>query len=517
MRRIVGLGLLAVLLLAVRPASAEIAALAYHDIVPARNGDPYAITVKDFERQMAYLHRAGYQPIGLRTLAAARAGKTRLPPKPVLLTFDDGYRSYYRYAYPVLRRYGFPSIVSIVTSWVDRRSAPDYLAAEIMSWDELREVARSPLVDVLSHTDNLHHSVPSNPIDARTPAAVARLYDAASATYETDEAHRRRVAADLTRSATRIRAELGISPAGITWPYGKYEATLVQVAAELGMHYHLTLDAEPSRLADLPRINRTTFRDYRGLAGFGDALTFRDYRKQQLRFAEIDLAGIADQPPSARAQRIAQLVRRVELLRLDAVVLRPFAPDGRQTYFHTAAMPVAADVLSEIGYQLENRGGLPHLYLSLPAAADAGALTDLARLNWFTGAVVEGAPDAGEFGRTAALLRRYKPALKLGVRAAAAPAAASADFVLVDLAADAPAHVVALAVEQASQGPARPLFLLARSAATTDELLRERMGMLRAAGAAHYGYGLDDYLNNAPAALAIVRSLTEHTVVRPGR
>lgn len=518
MRRAIAAALALVVLLAARFAgAAEIPAIAYHDIVSAKNGDPYAITVKDFERQMAYLHTAGYRPISLRVLEEVRRGKAALPAKPVLLTFDDGYRSYYERAYPVLARYGFPSVVSIVTSWVDRRAAPEYTAAPLMTWDEVREIARSPLVEVLSHTDDLHDQAPAGPAGVRRPAGVTRIYDAAAGGYETDAAHAQRAQADLARSAERIEAELGKRPVGVTWPYGEYEHALIEAASAQGMHYHLTLDAEPTRLEDLPRVNRATFRDYRTLADFGDMLAFRQYRRQQLRFVEFDLGPLAAHDAAGRARLIAAMARRAEVLRADAVLLRPFTPDGARAYFHNGAVPAAAELLSQVGHQLENRAGLLHLYLSIPAGADFRAYADLARLHWFTGVALEGAPDRAAFERASAVLRRYKPALKLGIRGREPVAGVTPDFVLVDVAADTPPKELARDVQRALAGAPRPLFLLARAPALSDAALRDAMALLRSAGAAHYGYGPDDYVNGAPAPLAIVRALTEHTIVGKGR
>ena len=516
MRRTVAAMLLLLLSVSIPAAAlaADIPVLAYHDIVPEKNGDPYAITVKDFQRQMAYLRGAGYQPISLRWLEDARVGRAQLPPKPVLLTFDDGYKSYHRYAYPLLAQYGFPSAVSIVTAWIDRRSIPDYTTAEFMSWNDLREVARSPLVEVLSHTDDLHHSARANAQGARFPAAVTRVYDASHGTYESDEAHRARVRADLARSVERIQAELGIRPAGITWPYGKYDAALVEEAAALGMPYHLTLDAEPTRLAGLPRVNRETFRDYRTLADLGDALTFRYFRKNQLRFVEVDIGAIAEQPSDRQAALTARLARRVEVLRVGAVLLRPFSKDASRAYFHNNRLPVVADVLNQIAYQLANAAGLEDLYLSVPAAVDPEVLADLARLNWFTGVVLEGTSGSEVFERASAVVRRYKPAAKIGVRGRAEFVGKRPDFVLSDIGADSPAF--ARDLEEAVQGEVPSLVRLGRTVGTSFESLRRAMALLRASGVAHYGYGLDDYLENRPAPLRIVRPLTEHTVVDNG-
>lgn len=490
--------------------AAEIAALAYHDIVPRLNGDSYAITVEEFKQQMAYLARAGYHPVSLLALERAREGKQALPPKPVLLTFDDGYRSYYDVAYPILRKYGFPSIVSPVTSWIDRRAAPAYVTAEFMTWDELRAVARSPLVEVLSHSDHLHHNVAAGPFGARVPAAVARLYDEHAGTYETEAAHRSRISADLARSAQRLRAELGISPRGVTWPYGRYDQAALDAAAALGMRYYLTLDDEPTRLASLPRINRATFRDYRGLSDLGDALTFRSYRRREWRFVAFDLAALARADHATQMRLITELERRVEVLRVNAVVLRPFTADGKRALFHTEAMPVAADVLSEVAYQINDRAQVAYLILRVPATLDQRVYADLARLNWFSAAVIEDA-DAAGFKRVAAVLRSYRPDLKIGVDGRE-PSVPGADFRLIDLAADLPAEVRAKMIRQV-QSDRRPCyFLIERTPTVSTAALRATMAALRGAGVLHFGYGPDDYAHDSPAFLDVVRPLAAYAI-----
>jgi peptidoglycan/xylan/chitin deacetylase (PgdA/CDA1 family) len=504
------------LLFLVRLAGATgIPVLAYHDIVEQKNGDPYAITAADFARHMNYLAYAGYHPVSLHALEDARAGKDELPPKPVLLTFDDGYKSYHDIAFPILKAHDFPSVISLVTSWIDGRSAPDYTSAQFMSWDDLRALARSPLVEVMSHSDDLHHNVVANPYGARMPAAVTRLYDEDTDKYETEAAHRRRVRADLARSIGRIREELGQRPLGITWPYGSYDGAALGAADDLGLRFYLTLDDEPTQLKDLPRINRSTFRDYRALADLGDALTFKDYRRLQLRFVTFDLGLLEDRDPDEGERLILELERRVEVLRVNAVVLRPFTRDNEHAYFHTGAMPVAADVLSEIAYQLSDRGGLEHLILRVPASLDPAVYADLARLNWFSGIVIEKAPSVADFERVAALFRRFKPDIKIGVDAETSSAAGETDFRMIDLDPDMPAGALRKIAEEALPQSPRSLFLMHREPATSLDTLRTAMAVLRSAGAAHYGYGPDDYLHNVPPFLRVVRPLASYTIAAP--
>lgn len=492
-----------------------IPALTYHDIVQKKNGDVYAITAGEFARQMDYLAHAGYHPVSLRALQRARAGKEALPPKPVLLTFDDGYKSYYDIAFPIMRKHGFPSVINLVTSWIDGRSAPDYTSAPFMTWDDLRILVGSPLVEVLSHTDDLHHNVVANPYGARMPAAVTRLYDQASGTYETEEAHLQRIRADLARSVRRIREELGVTPHGITWPYGSYDGAALQAAAELGLRYYLTLDDAPTGLADLPRIDRTIFRDYRTLADLGNALTFRDYRRWQSRFVTFDLAVFKGKEPAERAQLIRELERRVELLRVNTVILRPFTPDDQRAYFHTDAMPVAADVLSQIAYELSEDAGLERLILRIPATMKPRVYMDLARLNWFTGVMIEAGGSAAERERVSAFFRRFNPGLRIGTVGEAPPTDGAVDFRLVELGADMSQTALVTRAKKALQESAHPFFLIDRTATTSLATLRSMMETLRSVGAAHYGYGPDDYLHNRPAFLRIARPLAEYTLTEP--
>ena len=88
---------------------------------------------KRFQAQMAYLHRFGYQVLSMDDVLTCLNGESPVPPRAVALTFDDGYENFYQYAWPVLQRYGFPSMVYLLSgligqasSWFERdgREAP---------------------------------------------------------------------------------------------------------------------------------------------------------------------------------------------------------------------------------------------------------------------------------------------------------------------------------------------------------------------------------------------------------
>ncbi len=121
--------------------------LTYHRVCdPARGfrGDPHVVsaTPATFEAQMAYLARH-YMPVTAEQVVAALSDGVQIPPRAVLVTFDDGYRDVMTEAWPILRRHGVPAVLFVPTAFPGSRRA--------FWWDELWEiVSRStvPQVDL---------------------------------------------------------------------------------------------------------------------------------------------------------------------------------------------------------------------------------------------------------------------------------------------------------------------------------------------------------------------------------
>jgi peptidoglycan/xylan/chitin deacetylase (PgdA/CDA1 family) len=114
----------------------------YHYIsIPPEDADQYrldlSVSPEAFREQMTYLHQQGYNTIDLYDLSRAIADKQELPPKPIIITLDDGYRDNYENAFPVLEEYGMTATFFVVTDFIDR-GHPDY-----MTWPMIDEMARS--------------------------------------------------------------------------------------------------------------------------------------------------------------------------------------------------------------------------------------------------------------------------------------------------------------------------------------------------------------------------------------
>ena len=118
---------------------ARVPILMYHHIAaPPPNADAlrYDLSVPPamFEAQLRYLRRERYESITLNDLALYLTVGKPLPPKPIILTFDDGYRDAYTHAFPLLKRYGFTGTFFLISEPIDNND-PDFL-----SWAEVEEM-----------------------------------------------------------------------------------------------------------------------------------------------------------------------------------------------------------------------------------------------------------------------------------------------------------------------------------------------------------------------------------------
>ena len=108
--------------------------------------------------------------INVDQLIKAHQGQYKLPSKPVLLTVDDGYQSFYQNAYPVIRAKKIPVVLAVVGSWLEPKEnqnvdfgGESIARNKILSWDELKEMQNSGLVEIASHSYHLHQGINANP------------------------------------------------------------------------------------------------------------------------------------------------------------------------------------------------------------------------------------------------------------------------------------------------------------------------------------------------------------------
>ena len=384
MRRVSKLLSLAVLLCSAHAHAAEtFIALAYHDVQdnPAteRIADAETVSTADLVAQFSWMREHGYHPIGIDDVLAARAGRRALPDKAVLLTFDDGYLSTYTRVFPLLKLFRYPAVVAPMVSWLERPPGSQVRYGsqlvprnDFLTWPQINEMQDSGLVEIASHSYDLHHGIEGNPQGNLEPAATTLAYDTRRGRYETDRHHLQRVRDDLARSVRTIARRTGRKPRVMVWPYGRYSAALVETARKLGMPVTLTLDDGINTPADAAAIRRVLIDDQAQLGRLVTILRGGE-APEPVRVAHVDLDYVYDKDPEQQEKNLGKLLDRIEALQINTVYLQAFAdPDGNgeadALYFPNRHLPMRADLFNRVAWQLETRTGV-RVYAWMPVLA----------------------------------------------------------------------------------------------------------------------------------------------------
>lgn len=184
---------------------ARVPILMYHYVsVPPPDADKYrldlSVTPANFEAQVEYLAIEGYRSIRLSDLADHLLNGTPLPPKPIILTFDDGYSDMYQNVLPILKNYGFTATFFIVTDFIDNKN-PAYL-----TWDQVKELANAGM-EIGSHT--LNH-----------PDLSGK-----SRAFQSNQ---------ILGSKTIIESRLGIPVKSFSYPSTQYDSTTLDLLRSAG-------------------------------------------------------------------------------------------------------------------------------------------------------------------------------------------------------------------------------------------------------------------------------------------
>ena len=203
----------------------SVSVLMYHHILPKSSF--ITSSVSEFEEQMAYLASAGYKTLSAQEFMAYKKGELKVSKKSVLITFDDGWRDNFYYAYAILKRYNLRATIFLVTGWIDKASenksefipsthseckklAPINPSAVILNWDEVEKM--KDVFDFHSHTHG--HS-----------DGYFGHSDFAS---------------DLAKCRQSIKERLGFDDTQLCWPRGKYDDEKLRIAKSLGYELFYT-------------------------------------------------------------------------------------------------------------------------------------------------------------------------------------------------------------------------------------------------------------------------------------
>ncbi len=227
-----------------------IPALMYHRICddPAPALGRYATTPSAFAAQMEWLRQNGFRAITTEEFARAIWEGKALPPRPVMVTFDDGYRDNLHHALPVLRRLAMTATIFIPTDHVGTTADWDALfgpPAPLMDWSELAQVRKAGL-SLASH--NTRHR-------PMTGQSFPELRDGAR------------------RSRQELKSRLGIETTTLAYPYGIHDQAIERALLDEGYRVAFTTLSRRYRKGDrIMAVPRIEVRGDMGIEDFAAAI-----------------------------------------------------------------------------------------------------------------------------------------------------------------------------------------------------------------------------------------------------
>lgn len=158
------------------PRDLRVPILMYHVIGSPPAGTPYPglfVSKEAFVSQLRYLATHGYQAVTLRAVYDFWAGRGRLPQRPVVLSFDDGYRSHFTVVAPLLKELGWPGVLNLIVrnTRTGQDMRPAYVRAMVdAGWEIASHTVDHPDLTQLSSTELRNQLV-------RSRTALRRLFD----------------------------------------------------------------------------------------------------------------------------------------------------------------------------------------------------------------------------------------------------------------------------------------------------------------------------------------------------
>lgn len=208
--------------------------------------DAMTVTAKAFEEQMRFLKQQGYRVITMDEFFAFLDFKSQIPKKSVVITIDDGWRSTYEIAFPILKKYGYPATLFVYTDLISPSDTT-------LDWDLIRKMAQGG-IDMQCHTKT-HRK-----LERGGQESFREFFEA--------------VKKELTESAKIIKRRLHKDVKYLAYPYGDTNPLVVAFLMKLGYRGGFTVERDSNPFFIHPyRIKRSMIYGHFDLQDFEKNLT----------------------------------------------------------------------------------------------------------------------------------------------------------------------------------------------------------------------------------------------------
>lgn len=194
--------------------SKSIPVINYHGIVDSVN-DIEDVSWKNFVEQMNALKDAGYKTVTLKEFKDFVDGKTSLPNKSILITFDDGRKDSYYPVDKVLKSLGFNAVMYIINERVDNSSFH-------LNSKEISEMLKTGRWEIGSHSDQAHKSINIDSVGNQGHWLSNKMWLSSENRLETDDEYTKRIYDDFKVSKNKLSDKFSEDVSSYAIPYGDF-------------------------------------------------------------------------------------------------------------------------------------------------------------------------------------------------------------------------------------------------------------------------------------------------------
>ncbi|MFT4613509.1 MAG: peptidoglycan/xylan/chitin deacetylase (PgdA/CDA1 family) [Bacteroidia bacterium] len=216
--------------------------LCYHQFSVGKASHQLELSAQEFEQQIKYLLDNEYYILSFAQVREIMLQGRPIPERAVVLTIDDGYRSVYDVAWPILKKHNVKATLFNYTDFIGAPAA--------LTWAQIKEMSASGLIEIESHAKS-HSSLSQQPSDISEAAYLARLRE------------------EIAGSNKAFRRHLGKAPSFLSYPYGNSSKQASDVARQEGMFLAATVTRGRNAVfADPYLLHRSMVYDRHDMADF---------------------------------------------------------------------------------------------------------------------------------------------------------------------------------------------------------------------------------------------------------
>jgi len=215
--------------------TAQVIIFCYHRLVDKVRYPGTEITPQDFEKQMQELKNRGITVISLQDLLAWKRGDKNIPPRCAVITFDDGWKSQYEVAWPIMKKFGYTFTMFLYTEGI---AGGSLAGGQAITWEQLADM-RDNGIDIQAHSATHQDLREGHPVTITEPGAKKTRKRLTGPEYE------QWVQNEVVGCKTLLEQRLGIRVNCFAVPYGFYNEHVKEIARNAGYEAIFTVYGQP--------------------------------------------------------------------------------------------------------------------------------------------------------------------------------------------------------------------------------------------------------------------------------